>query len=402
MRDNRSAMLMAAGWALLAALAAGQVPDPIRPTADAPARQPAGLPPAVVAGGVAPTALPGEVSPAGVPAMPESSPPFGAPGGPPTLPNLNAPFPGTTENPWLPPGQAAAGSQPAAGQPAANPILKLLDANGDGSLSADEVESAPTRLWQLDRNLDGRVSAEELALVLAPRWDERRRAVPGLAPAEAPQPQSPMTQPAASTLPELPTANERPRFEVYPLRGLDPSQALATLQQVLAGQPEARLTFDGRTGSILVLAPPSAHSKIREALAGLLEGERTGMPGFPPDASQPGAAGEVPVVPRVVPIYNARSSEVLRIIQQVYRDRVVEPSPEQAAGGRPMPGDPFGAAMQGPTVPAGKMVIGEGADPNTIVVSAQDDLFFEIVDLIERLDEAEQSPAETSEVRPPR
>jgi len=254
----------------------------------------------------------------------------------------------------------------------------------------------PSNLPKLDRNFDAELSTEELGLVLAPRWEQRRRAVRGSLPAEPSQ-----LQPQLPVTPEAPLGNERPRFEVYPLRDLDPTQTLAALQQLLQGQPDARLTFDGRSRSILVLAPPSAQAKVREALASLLAGDRAGLPGLPPAMEQTAAPlAELPVVPRVVPLYNARSPEILRIVRQVYRDRIVEPRADQAAGNPLAPGLP--PVMVGPTVPAGKMVIGEGAAPNTIAISAQDELFFEVVDLIERLDESLEPPSDAMEVPPPR
>jgi hypothetical protein len=162
---------------------------------------------------------------------------------------------------------------------------------------------------------------------------------------------------------------------------------------MLGPQPDARLTFDARTQSILALAPPSAQAKIREALAGLLEGERTGIPGLAPGMAPPAASEvAVPVVPRPVPLYNARARDVLRIVKQVYRDRITEPPAQTPAADPRFPGAAPLPVFDQPTVPAGKMVIGEGADPTTIVISAQDELFFEVLDLIERLDE-KQEPA---------
>ena len=122
-----------------------------------------------------------------------------------------------------------------------------------------------------------------------------------------------------------------------------------------------------------------------------------GLPGAGPagEAAAKPEAG-LPVVPRVVPLYNMQSREVLRIVQQVYRDRIVEPAPAAS----PIPGVEMPPAMEAPTVPAGKMVIGEGADPNTIVVSAQDPLFFEVLDLIERIDQREETPGAGTPVVP--
>ena len=296
----------------------------------------------------------------------------------------------------MPPGQPR-------GRQSNNPLLKLFDTNGDGILSGDEVEAAPARLWELDRNLNAELSADELGLVSGPRWQERRRGIRGHVPTEPPAvgsaPIAPTApEPAMPVLPGTAPADERAKFEVYPLRGLDPGQTLATLQQLLQGQPQARLTFDGRTQSILALAPPSTHAQIRETLAGLLEGERRGIPGVAPAMEEPAAPGaSLPILPRSIPLYNAHSREILKVVQQVYRDRIVEPSARPPAGA---PGRGFPPGLDQPVVPAGKMVIGEGMQPNTIVITADDKLFFEVLDLIERLDDDQEMPADDTGAPP--
>ena len=386
MHAYRIAILLPVALTLLVGLAASQVPDPAIPVAEPPATAvPSPLP------AVQPPVPPTEFPPTQIPGVPDAGFPSSIPGMPPALPNLDVPPPGVVEGPWLPPTEPRA-------QQSDNPLLKLFDTDGDGVLSGDEVDAAPARLWELDRNLDAQLSADELGLVLAPRWQQRRRAVRGYLPVEPTQ-----VQPEMPAVPELPLGNERPRFEVYPLRGLDPAQTLATLQRLLQDQPDARLTFDGRTRSILALAQPSAHAKIRDTLASLLEGDRAGLPGLPP-ALEPAAAGAaaLPALPRVVPLYNARSREILRVVRQVYRDRIVEPRADQPADNLQIPGVPLPPPMEAPTVPAGKMVVGVGADPNTIVVSAEDELFFEVLDLIERLDASQEPAAGQMEVPPPR
>lgn len=370
---------------LFVGLAIGQVADPTTPPPTPPVQE---TPPAGIPG------IPGQDLPA--PAQPPAAVPPGTPlpGQPADLPNLIAPAPAGGFG--MPPAQPSvqATRQPAVGA-SNNPLLKLFDTDGDGVLSGDEVEAAPARLWELDRNLDAELSADELAVVLGRRRQQRRQGIPGYLPVEPTQAQPQLPAPTAPT-----TSNEAPRFEVYPLRNLDPSRTLATLQQVLKAQPDARLTYDGRTRSILALAPSSAQAKIRDTLASLLEGDRMGLPGTGP-AAEAAARPEagLPVVPRVVPLYNMQSGEVLRIVQQVYRDRIVEPR-EPAPAASPIPGVEMPPAMEAPTVPAGKMVIGEGADPNTIVVSAQDPLFFEVLDLIERLDQREETPGAGTPVAP--
>lgn len=42
------------------------------------------------------------------------------------------------------------------------PRLKLLDANGDGQLSAEEIDAAASALRKLDKNGDGKISADEM------------------------------------------------------------------------------------------------------------------------------------------------------------------------------------------------------------------------------------------------
>ena len=308
----------------------------------------------------------------------------------PDLPNLQVPPPAGIDGLTMPPNLP----QP---RQSNNLLLKLFDTDGDGILSGDEVEAAPARLWELDRNLNAEISIDELALISAPRWQERRRGIRGYVPPTEPTPAAtePITPAAPEpTMPALPGSTptpERAKFEVYPLRGLDPGQTLATLQQLLQGHPQARLTFDGRSQSILALAPPSVHAQIRDTLANLLEGERRGIPGLGPAMEGPAAqTPAMPVIPRPVPLYNAQAKEVLRVVREVYRDRIVEPAPQPAEA----PGLGLPPGLAEPAVPAGKMVVGEGMQPNTIVISADDKLFFEVLDLIERLDESQEAPAD--------
>lgn len=384
MNACRLAILMPVMLVLLVGMAVAQVPGPTIPTEEPPALE--AQPP------TPPTGIPDLGFPGQPPAPTDSM--ATPPGMPPELPNLQVPPPTATQGLGIPP------SQPQIRQ-SDNPLLKLFDADGDGFLSGDEVDAAPARLWELDRNMDAELSADELGLVLAPRWQERRRAVRGYLPTE-PLPAEPMpVAPDLPVLPERKLGDERPQFEVYPLRGLDPGRTLAALQQLLEDQPSARLTFDGRSQSILALAPPSSHAQIRKTLADLLAGDRTGIPGLAPGQPSPAAPNAaLPVVPRVVPLYNARAREILRIVKQVYRDRITEPRTQPPVGDPRFPGAEFPPIMNEPTVPAGRMVIGEGAEPNTIVISAQNELFFEVLDLIERLDASQEPPADEMEIPP--
>ena len=54
------------------------------------------------------------------------------------------------------------------GPGAFNPIVRLFDTDGDGTLAQDEIENAAARLKQLDTSQDGKLTADEL-----------RRALPG-------------------------------------------------------------------------------------------------------------------------------------------------------------------------------------------------------------------------------
>ncbi len=47
------------------------------------------------------------------------------------------------------------------GQPQ-NPLARLLDRNGDGEISAEEIDAAPRVLKTLDRNEDGQVTRDEM------------------------------------------------------------------------------------------------------------------------------------------------------------------------------------------------------------------------------------------------
>src|SRR5262245_34299829 len=50
---------------------------------------------------------------------------------------------------------------PGGGRPI-NPLLRILDADNDGELSAEEMEKAPAALKSLDRNQDGKLTDDEM------------------------------------------------------------------------------------------------------------------------------------------------------------------------------------------------------------------------------------------------
>jgi len=352
-------LLMIGG--MFVGVVAGQVPEPPAPPTEA---EPSALP-------LVQPDLP-TPEPRAVPPGFEPLPGF-PPEPTPLPPGFERPVPSATLTP--------------ARQSSTNPLLRLFDTDGDGMLSGDEVEAAPARLWDLDRNLDAELSAGELALVLAPRWDERRRGVPGHLPVE---PITPTAEPPA--MPAAPAANAQARFQVYPLHTLDPQQTLAKLQTALAAEPDVRITVDRQSRSLLALAPPDAQRLIRDTLAQL---HRDGV--SPGRAVAPGIGEAAPMpalprfaVPRTIPLYATRASDIVRIVKQVYAEQITEPDPQPA---RRDPRFPDLELPAEPELPEGTMVIGIGRDPNTVVVTADDELFFDVLELIERLD-AEPEPEE--------
>ncbi len=60
-----------------------------------------------------------------------------------------------------------------------NPLLRLLDADRDGTISASEMENAAAKLKQLDTSQDGQLTADELAALGPPRGG---RGMPGGGP----------------------------------------------------------------------------------------------------------------------------------------------------------------------------------------------------------------------------
>ena len=61
-----------------------------------------------------------------------------------------------------------------------NPIARVLDQDGDGEISPEELKSAPKALEKLDRDGDGNISREELGA--AYRDAMRQGGLPGAAP----------------------------------------------------------------------------------------------------------------------------------------------------------------------------------------------------------------------------
>jgi len=116
--------------------------------------------------------------------------------------------------------------------------------------------------------------------------------------------------------------------------------------------------------------------------------------------------GPIPVEtvakPRLIPVRNTNASEVLTIVQQIYRNRLLtgeggggnnqQPSPEQfiqmLRGGRGRGGRNGGNGGGAPPSDAQKMKIGLDARTNSLIVIAPDPLFEEVKALVEQLDHA--------------
>jgi caffeoyl-CoA O-methyltransferase len=58
--------------------------------------------------------------------------------------------------------QERGGSPQGQGGPRVNPLLAVFDANGDGTLSKEEIDNASAKLKALDKNGDGALGADEL------------------------------------------------------------------------------------------------------------------------------------------------------------------------------------------------------------------------------------------------
>src|ERR1700743_2862457 len=71
----------------------------------------------------------------------------------------------------------------------ASPILAVIDVNGDGAISADELANAPKFLKTLDKNGDGVLSREEAGLQFGGRGG--RGGDRGRGPGEAEAPPAP-------------------------------------------------------------------------------------------------------------------------------------------------------------------------------------------------------------------
>lgn len=76
--------------------------------------------------------------------------------------DVKQPPPGNAGPPHREGGQGGPGGPGGAGQrPPPSPIMAALDANGDGTIDADEIANASAALKKLDKNGDGKLTPEE-------------------------------------------------------------------------------------------------------------------------------------------------------------------------------------------------------------------------------------------------
>ncbi len=117
--------------------------------------------------------------------------------------------------------------------------------------------------------------------------------------------------------------------------------------------------------------------------------------------------------PRPIPVYNTQADEIANVVRQVYQDRMVTGSGAGGPGGRPSPeqfmqllqsrmggrGGRGGAAGRA-AEEVQRMSIGVDARSNSLIVAAPDDLFQEVKELVEMLDNAATESDEAMEVVP--
>ena len=90
------------------------------------------------------------------------------------------------------PGQGAGGTP--------NPLLRIFDSNGDGTLSAEEIEGASAKLKALDTSKDGTLSGDELRPATGPGGGAANRVESGSALDKPPLAKDEQEQKILSTL----------------------------------------------------------------------------------------------------------------------------------------------------------------------------------------------------------
>jgi type II secretory pathway component GspD/PulD (secretin) len=156
-----------------------------------------------------------------------------------------------------------------------------------------------------------------------------------------------------------------------------------------------KIVPDTRLNALIVQAKPTELDMIEEMLKIL---------------DQPGSPEEVLVQarPRLIPVFNTGASEIAEIVKQVYAERMAGAG-GAAGGGMPSPQDFMRQMMQGGRGGRGgnrnaaaaepaKMSIGIDTRSNSLVVSAPDQLFTEVKELVETLDHAQTDAEKTIRV----
>jgi predicted O-methyltransferase YrrM len=92
---------------------------------------------------------------------------------------------------------------------AANPLIRVFDTNGDGTLSAEEIEGASARLKALDTSKDGSLSGEELRRASGPAGGGPGRVESGSPLDRPPQAKDEQEQRILSTLDAARRGNQR-------------------------------------------------------------------------------------------------------------------------------------------------------------------------------------------------
>lgn len=115
--------------------------------------------------------------------------------------------------------------------------------------------------------------------------------------------------------------------------------------------------------------------------------------------------------PRVIPVRNMQASEVAEIVRQVYQDRLISASGQQARGGPPNPqefmqmlqalrgGGRGGTVGRRSSVEQNqRLAIGVDTRTNSVIVAAPEPLFQEVKQLIEEIDAAAATPPQATQV----
>jgi Ca2+-binding EF-hand superfamily protein len=176
----------------------------------------------------------------------------------------------TTNNP--PPGDGPPPDGPPGGgpgrgfRPPPSPLVRALDANGDGIISADEIANAATALLTLDKNHDGQLTPDEF----------RPKMGPGMRPHQPPSDGGPEGQPQGTNnfhrpLPPL-------------IKALDANGDGIISADEIANAPAALLTLDKNHDGQLT---PDEYQPRGPRPHGGMDGMGPGHRPPPPDGNGP-------------------------------------------------------------------------------------------------------------------